>query len=162
MWSYKCYWDAATRWAQLLQVALSWVVCLHSLLAVSSTYARHLACLHELEWYGDIRPVKNEVFWCRPFYLVLIQISEWGVATLLVMLLLFLRFFNRYLNHSQVPRGALISKEFILRSIGQYVEDVKPLVLRTGECDLTFFIESDEVCFLNFFVGTESVTVLLS
>ncbi|KHN82020.1 Nuclear RNA export factor 1 [Toxocara canis] len=48
------------------------------------------------------------------------------------------------MNQVRVPRGALIGKDFILRSIGQYVEDVKPVLLKAERNDLIFFIEDDE------------------
>uniref|UniRef100_A0A914RUX7 Nuclear RNA export factor Tap RNA-binding domain-containing protein n=1 Tax=Parascaris equorum TaxID=6256 RepID=A0A914RUX7_PAREQ len=43
-----------------------------------------------------------------------------------------------------VPKGASIGKNFILRSIGQYVEDVKPVLLKTDRNDLMFYIEDEE------------------
>lgn len=45
----------------------------------------------------------------------------------------------------QVVRGAAIGKDFIMRSIGQYVDDVKPLLFRVDRGDITFFIEDDDV-----------------
>uniref|UniRef100_F1KXD7 Nuclear RNA export factor 1 n=1 Tax=Ascaris suum TaxID=6253 RepID=F1KXD7_ASCSU len=48
------------------------------------------------------------------------------------------------MNLVRVPKGASIGKNFILRSIGQYVEDVKPVLLKTDRNDLMFYIEDNE------------------
>uniref|UniRef100_A0A0N5AK00 Nuclear RNA export factor 1 n=1 Tax=Syphacia muris TaxID=451379 RepID=A0A0N5AK00_9BILA len=48
------------------------------------------------------------------------------------------------LNLIKVPRGALFKKEYILQVIGQYVDDFKPILLKTEKNDLTFFVEDDE------------------
>lgn len=45
----------------------------------------------------------------------------------------------------QVVRGAAIGKDFIMRSIGQYIDDVKPLLFRVDRGDITFFVENDDV-----------------
>lgn len=47
----------------------------------------------------------------------------------------------------QVPKGAVIGKDFILRAIGQYVENLKPILVKTDRSDLSFFIEDNEVLF---------------
>uniref|UniRef100_A0A915PWT3 Uncharacterized protein n=1 Tax=Setaria digitata TaxID=48799 RepID=A0A915PWT3_9BILA len=44
-----------------------------------------------------------------------------------------------------VVRGAAIGKDFIMRSIGQYVDDVKPLLFKVDRGDITFFVEDDDV-----------------
>ncbi|VDN30366.1 unnamed protein product, partial [Gongylonema pulchrum] len=49
------------------------------------------------------------------------------------------------MNQIKVVRGARIGKEFIMRLIGQYVDDVKPLLLRVDRADITFFIEDDDI-----------------
>ncbi|VDM98733.1 unnamed protein product [Thelazia callipaeda] len=48
------------------------------------------------------------------------------------------------MNQIKVVRGAAVGKDFIMRSIGQYVDDVKPLLIRVDRGDITFFIEDDD------------------
>ncbi|VDN82903.1 unnamed protein product [Brugia pahangi] len=48
------------------------------------------------------------------------------------------------MNQIKVVRGATIGKDFIMRSIGQYVDDVKPLLFRVDRGDITFFVEDDD------------------
>ncbi|VDK56199.1 unnamed protein product [Gongylonema pulchrum] len=65
------------------------------------------------------------------------------------------------MNQIKVLRGATIGKEFVMRSIGQYVEDVKPLLLRVDRSDITFFIEDDDVS-VCFCVSDKTLPVFLS
>ncbi|MCP9259009.1 Nuclear RNA export factor 1 [Dirofilaria immitis] len=48
------------------------------------------------------------------------------------------------MNQIKVVRGAAIGKDFIMRSIGQYIDDVKPLLFRVDRGDITFFVEDDD------------------
>ncbi|KAL4002523.1 TAP C-terminal domain family protein [Acanthocheilonema viteae] len=48
------------------------------------------------------------------------------------------------MNQIKVVKGATIGKDFIMRSIGQYIDDVKPLLFRVDRGDITFFIEDDD------------------